>query len=111
MTIFGPAMKSLHVADRDTFTLAAFMSRIGMAKGRGGSSLQDLVLNGLPALQLTQHAQSGKSKLLKDIGLTDNKGMPVKSEQQIVTRLRIVSPGVVYNGTLTQRWGLSGLRR
>jgi hypothetical protein len=74
MTIFEPALKNLKVPDADAATLAITMSRFGMMRGRGGSSLQDLVLQALGPLQMTQHAQNGKAGLMKQMGILDAHG-------------------------------------
>jgi len=64
MTYFLPTLKNLHVSDLDASTYMIAMSRFGMAKGKGGTSLQNLLADALPGLQLTQHAQKGKAGLM-----------------------------------------------
>lgn len=64
MTYFEPVLKNLHVSDNDASALMVAMSRFGMAKGKGGTSLQDLALQALGPLQMTQHLQKGKAALL-----------------------------------------------
>jgi hypothetical protein len=76
MTYFEPVLKNLHVSDNDASALMVAISRFGMARGKGGTSLADLAMGSLGALQLTQHAQSGKAGLLgpKMLNVLDGKG-------------------------------------
>jgi hypothetical protein len=74
MTYFEQTLKSMGVPDQDAMTAMIAMSRFGMGKNKGGTSLQNLVQGAVPALELTAHAQQGKAGILKDMGLVDAHG-------------------------------------
>jgi len=66
---FLPTLKNLHVTDEDAASLMVAVSRFGMGRGRGGTSIQNLAANALGPLQMTSHAQQGKAALLGPKGL------------------------------------------
>jgi hypothetical protein len=64
MGYFEPTLKNLHVKDQDAAALMVAISRFGLGRGKGGTSIQNLFSDALGPLQLTAHAQRGKSALL-----------------------------------------------
>lgn len=76
MAYFAPTLKNMHVSDEDMATFMIFASRVGMAKGKGGTSLQNLFGNALGPLQATSHLQKGKAFLLgpKNLNVIDEHG-------------------------------------
>ncbi len=64
MTYFEPTLKNLHVPDQEAAALMVAISRFGMGRGKGGTSLQNLFADALGPLQMTKHAQAGQATLL-----------------------------------------------
>jgi hypothetical protein len=69
MTYFLPTLKNLKVTDEDAASLMVALSRFGMGRGKGGTSIANLASEALGPLQLTKHAQQGKAGLLGPKGL------------------------------------------
>jgi hypothetical protein len=76
MTYFLPTLKNLHVSDDTAATMMIALSRFGLGRGKGGTSLQNLAADALGPLQMTQHAQAGKAFLLGPhvLNVNDAKG-------------------------------------
>lgn len=74
LTYFEPTLKSLHVSDEDAASMMVAMSRFGMGKNKGGSSIQNLAMAALGPLLQTRHAQGGTRSLLENMGVLDAKG-------------------------------------
>jgi hypothetical protein len=76
MGYFLPTLKNLHVPDEDAASLMVAISRFGMGRAKGGTSIANLFNQALGPLQLTQHAQAGKAGLLgpKMLDVIDAKG-------------------------------------
>jgi hypothetical protein len=76
MGYFLPTLKSLHVSNEDAATMMIAMSRFGMGRAKGGSSLAQLARQALGPLQMTTHAQKGKALLL-GAGTKEHPGLDV----------------------------------
>jgi len=76
MTYFVPTLKNMHVKDEEAAALMVALSRFGMGKNKGGTSLQNLFMGALGPLQMTSHAQKGKASLLgpKNLNVIDEHG-------------------------------------
>jgi hypothetical protein len=74
MTYFEPLFKSLNIPDNLAAAYMVFMSRAGLATGKGGTGARAMLLQGTGMLQMTEHAQGGKKKLLEQMGLLDAHG-------------------------------------
>lgn len=73
-TYFLPQFKALGISNQDSIASMALLDRMGYGRGKGGTNISDMIAAGLGGLQLTQHAQTGKDALLKQIGVVDSGG-------------------------------------
>lgn len=76
MGYFAPTLKSMHVSNEDAAALMVAISRFGLGRGKGGTSIANLFSGALGPLQMTAHQQAGKAGLLGPHGLNvlDEKG-------------------------------------
>ena len=73
-TYYEPVFRGLGVKDADALHAGVMMDRAGLGRGKGGTALQNLLLNEMNSLALTAHVQGKRGKALHELGLTDNKG-------------------------------------
>jgi len=73
-TYYEPVFRGLGVKDSDALEAGAIMDRAGLGRGKGGTALQNLLLNEMNSLSLTSHVQGKKGKALHELGLTDASG-------------------------------------
>jgi hypothetical protein len=73
-TYYEPVFRGLGVKNADALEAGAIMDRAGLGRGKGGTALQNLILNEMNSLALTSHVQGKRGKALHELGLTDSTG-------------------------------------
>lgn len=71
---YMPAFRRLGVDDDQSIIAGAFMDRMGLGRGKGGTGLQNFIMNQMQALALTKHSQKGKKAALEGLGLLNSDG-------------------------------------
>jgi hypothetical protein len=73
-TYYVPFFQGAGVSSKDTLEAGAIMDRIGMGRGKGGSSLGNIILQQMKSLAQTGHVQKARQAGLQLLGLADKKG-------------------------------------
>lgn len=71
---YEPVFKGLGVKDSDALEAGAIIDRAGLGRGKGGTALQNLLLNEMNSLALTKHVQGKRSAALQLLGLSNKDG-------------------------------------
>jgi hypothetical protein len=71
---YEPMFRALGVSDKDSIMAGAMIDRAGLGRGKGGTSLQNLLLNEMNSLALTGHVQGKRKDALTALGLTNSDG-------------------------------------
>lgn len=71
---YMPTFRRLGVPDEQAFVAGAFMDRMGLGRGKGGTGLQNFILTQMKALAITGHVQSGQADALGRLGLLNADG-------------------------------------
>jgi hypothetical protein len=73
---FASTLGRLGVPQEETLVLGAFLDRMGLGRGKGGSAINNFVMSMMKPLKLTGHQQRGQGNALVDLGIYDAKGNP-----------------------------------
>ena len=73
MSYYVPLFKALHVDDSTSLATMALLDRAGF-RNKVGSNVRAATLESFGPLQVTAHAQAGKSAILQQMGLLDKSG-------------------------------------
>lgn len=71
---YMPVFRRLGVSDDQALVAGAFMDRMGLGRGKGGTGLQNFVLQQMQALAITEHVQAGRRGALDRLGLLNADG-------------------------------------
>lgn len=71
---YMPVFRRLGVRDNDSLALGAFLDRMGLGRGKGGTGLQQFALHLMGSLQNTAHQQKGVHGALQALGLLNSDG-------------------------------------
>lgn len=71
---YTPVFRRLGVSDDQSLIAGAFIDRMGLGRGKGGTGLQQFLLHQLGALQLTNHQQQKMAGALGKLGLLNSDG-------------------------------------
>jgi len=71
---YMPAFRHFGISDDQSLVMGAFLDRMGLGAGKGGSGLASFVQNQLGSLAITGHVDDKRAKALHSLGLLNSDG-------------------------------------
>lgn len=71
---YMPAFRHFGISDDQSLVMGAFLDRMGLGKGKGGTSLANFVQNQLGSLAISGHVEGKRAEALQKLGLLNNDG-------------------------------------
>jgi hypothetical protein len=70
------AAQTMNMPTKDIMSLYLGLAQTGMLRGRGGTGVQNILLDSIDAIRATSHMQSAQAKALHALGIIDASGSP-----------------------------------
>jgi hypothetical protein len=71
---YMPLYRRMHVAPEESLVLGAWLDRMGLGRGKGGTALSQFLLQQMQPLQITSHQQGKRADALRSLGLLNDDG-------------------------------------